>query len=247
MLIKSLLLAALLSAECMALGRKVPSNVKDLYNYAKNHRCRKPLSSSFQDGHGRKGFVYCGDRLDSQGIIYITGPSNSRGLADMDVDCDGANRSAGDCKNDPSGQDQTAFKDEVKKYGIPDLDSNKHGYVVLGNEGSSPSFNPAEYGIKPLSVVAVVCNNRLFYGVWGDTNGGTLVGETSVSLAQACFPKEGLNGDNGHEKHDVLYIAFKGNAAKPGAKGANWKAKNFAGFEKSLEHIGNKLVKKVST
>ncbi|EEP79842.1 hypothetical protein UREG_04688 [Uncinocarpus reesii 1704] len=192
------------------------------------------------------GFVYCGDRLISEGILYITGPSNTMALANMDVDCDGANRSDGDCKNDPSGQDQTAFKDEVRVYGISDLDSNKHGYVVLGNQGTSPWFEPKVYGIQPLSVVAVVCNNMLFYAVWGDTNGGILTGEASMSLAKACFPNEGLNGDNGHETHDVLYVAFNGSEAKPGAKGADWRANNFTTFEESLAHIGDRLVKRVS-
>lgn len=84
-----------------------------------------------------------------------------------------------------------------------------------------------------------------FYGVWGDTNGGTDVGEASVSLANACFPDEHLSGDNGHEKHDVLYVAFVGKQAKPGGKGANWKASSFNGFETSLAHIGDTLVSKI--
>lgn len=79
----------------------------------------------------------------------------------MDIDCDGANNSAGGCSNDPSGQGETAFKDTVKTYGIPDLDANIHPYVVFGNEGASPSFNPQSKGMKPLSVMAVVCNNQV--------------------------------------------------------------------------------------
>jgi chitosanase len=79
----------------------------------------------------------------------------------MDVDCDGANNSAGDCANDPSGQGETAFKDTVASYGISDLDANKHPFVVFGNSGASPSFDPQEYGIEPLSIMAVVCDNQL--------------------------------------------------------------------------------------
>jgi hypothetical protein len=78
----------------------------------------------------------------------------------MDVDCDGANNGAGKCSNDPSGQSQTAFKDTVQGYGISDLDANVHPYVVFGNEGSSPSFMPDSVGMKPLSVMAVVCNGQ---------------------------------------------------------------------------------------
>lgn len=93
--------------------------------------------------------------------MYITGPSNGEGLADMDIDCDGANNSAGDCANDPSGQGQTAFKHEVQDYGIEDLDSNKHSFVVLGNEGASPEYMPTSDGVESLSIVAVVCANKL--------------------------------------------------------------------------------------
>jgi len=59
------------------------------------------------------------------------------------------------------------------------------------------------------------------YGVWGDTNGGKSTGEASISLATACFGN-GMTGDNGYSSHDVLYLAFTGNAAKPGKDGANW-------------------------
>lgn len=41
----------------------------------------------------------------------------------------------------------------------------------------------------------------------------------------------------------MLYIAFKGTKAVPGADGANWKAKTFADFENSLAKIGDSLVK----
>ncbi|KAK2733937.1 hypothetical protein FQN57_001920 [Myotisia sp. PD_48] len=226
-------------------GRPVPANLRALYNQAKSRRCGSPVTRNrYDDGHGRGNFVYCGDRLQSDGIIYITGPSSSTPLADMDIDCDGANHTKGDCKNDNSGQGQTAFKDEVSKYGIEDLDANKHGYVVLGNE--RPRYLPSQSGVLSLSVVAVVCNNQLFYGVWGDTNGENRVGEASISLAQACFPDEKLNGDKGHGAHDVLYVAFRGQDAKPGRNGAAWKARDFNAFEKSLETIGNRLVSKIS-
>lgn len=87
---------------------------------------------------------------------------------------------------------------------------------------------------------------KQFYGVWGDTNGGVVIGETSISLAQACFPDEGLNGDNGHSEHDVLYVAFSGSDAKPGADGADWDASGFEAFEESLANIGDELVSKIS-
>ena len=84
-----------------------------------------------------------------------------------------------------------------------------------------------------------------FYGIWGDTNGGVLTGEASISLAQMCFSEMEISGNKGYTKHDVLYVAFMGKGAVPGAGGANWKANNSKTFEKSLEGLGNKLVAKI--
>lgn len=158
----------------------------------------------------------------------------------MDIDCDGANNSSGDCKNDPSGDDETAFKDQVQKYGISDLDANVHSYVVFGNQG----FNPQDYGMKPLSVMAIVCNGQLHYGVWGDTNGANTVGEASLALGQICFPNEGLTGDNGHGGFDVMYIGFTSGDTVP--TDANWKTTSRSAFEASLKTRGDKLVAALS-
>lgn len=86
--------------------------------------------------------------------MWIAGRSS---LADMDVDCDGVNNARGKCANDPTGQSITAFQDEVSRFGIEDLDANLHGYVVLGTR----KFDPRDVGVESLSVVAVVCNDRL--------------------------------------------------------------------------------------
>lgn len=67
----------------------------------------------------------------------------------------------GKCSNDPTGQPETAFKDQVSQYGISDLDATIHPYVVFGNEGAVPNFDPQEYGMKPLSVMAVVCDGQV--------------------------------------------------------------------------------------
>lgn len=83
--------------------------------------------------------------------------------------------------------------------------------------------------------------------MWGDTNGDDgppLIGEVSLSLGQACYGRA-VNGNAAHDENDVLYIAFKGSNAVPGAKGANWKAKTFADFESSLHAQGDKLVAKI--
>ncbi len=81
-----------------------------------------------------------------------------------------------------------------------------------------------------------------FYGIWGDTNGGTSTGEASLALGKLCFPNENLSGNNGHDLKDVLYIGFPGSQAVPGKSGANWKAKSTADFEASIKALGDELV-----
>lgn len=154
----------------LASAYELPANLKQIYNQHKVYfiprqifvtlltrmieqagTCSKKLSSSFSGGAS-----YCGDIPSA---IFLKGSDGK--YDNMDIDCDGANKSGGKCSNDPSGQGQTAFKDTVKTYGISDLDANIHPYVVFGNEGSSPSFNPQAKGMKPLSVVAVVCNSQV--------------------------------------------------------------------------------------
>lgn len=194
-------------------------------------------------------FAYCGDHLASDGIIYLQGTHGN--LVNMDIDCDGhQSKGNGDCASSGDTQSQTTWKDIVKGYkkGIDDVDAYIHSYVVLGNDGSKNgyvTFDPRKYGVEPLSVVAVVCGDKMFYGVWADTNGDDgppLVGEASLSLGQACYGRA-VNGDAAHDANDVLYIAFKGSKAVPGANGAKWNAKSFTEFESSLASLGDSLVK----
>lgn len=84
----------------------------------------------------------------------------------MDIDCDGQQGGAGDdgrCGSSEDTQSETSFKDTVAGYGIgvKDLDAKVHPYVVFGNDGTVPSFDPKRYGIQPLGVMAVVCGNPL--------------------------------------------------------------------------------------
>ncbi|KAG5779418.1 hypothetical protein H9Q73_006907 [Fusarium xylarioides] len=112
---------------------QLPQNLKSIYGNHKAGSCSNRLSSRFPEGA-----VYCGD---ISGAIYLKGSNGN--YDNMDIDCDGANNHAGACSNNPSGQGETAFKDTVKNHGIPDLDANVHPYVVFGNDGASPSFDPA--------------------------------------------------------------------------------------------------------
>ncbi|PFH55734.1 hypothetical protein XA68_17704 [Ophiocordyceps unilateralis] len=174
----------------------------------------------------------------------------------MDIDCDGDQKptTANDnrCEASTDTQARTRFREKVRRYGIPDLNPHVHTYVVFGNEGSKPRwpvFDPQQQGIKPLSVMAVVCNNKLIYGVWGDTNGDdgsqAMVGEASISLATACFG-DSMTGGNGHNGNDILYLAFPGRDAVPGAHGADWNASTFQQFERSLAPVGDRLLRRIA-
>ncbi|MBE3045377.1 glycoside hydrolase family 75 protein, partial [Candidatus Bathyarchaeota archaeon] len=160
----------------------------------------------------------------------------------------------GRCGPSTDAQSQTTFRETVESYdrGVKDLDANVHPYVVFGNSGSKRgwrNFDPEEYGIEPLSIMAVVCGDRLIYGVWGDTNGDDgphpMVGEASISVATACFG-DGITGNSGHDEDDVMYIAFVGEDAVPGARGADWSAKSYESFEKSIEERGDMLVERIN-
>jgi hypothetical protein len=87
----------------------------------------------------------------------------------MDIDCDGIQGGPGDdgrCHESSDTQPRTFFSDIVQSFtnGVADLNAYVHPYVVFGNTGNKPgyiNFDPQNYGIRPLSVMAVVCNNIL--------------------------------------------------------------------------------------
>jgi hypothetical protein len=71
-----------------------------------------------------------------------------------------------------------------------------------------------------------------------------MVGEAAISLATACFGNR-MNGNFGHDDNDVLYIAFQGKDAVPGAKGAAWDATSAEAFQQSIAEQGDKLVERI--
>lgn len=71
-----------------------------------------------------------------------------------------------------------------------------------------------------------------------------MVGEASISLATACYGTD-MNGNNGHAENDVLFIAFPGSDAVPGADGATWNASDYETFEESISSLGDKLIKRL--
>ena len=87
----------------------------------------------------------------------------------MDIDCDGIQGSPADdgrCGSSGDTQSITSFQWVLESYGTSqkDLDANIHPYIVFGNEGTKSgwkTFDPEKHGIKPLSVMAVVCGNKM--------------------------------------------------------------------------------------
>ena len=63
-----------------------------------------------------------------------------------------------------------------------------------------------------------------------------------MALADLCFPSEDLSGDKGHGAFDVMYIAFQGENAVPGGKGAAWTTQDSKVFEDSIKQLGDQLV-----
>ncbi|SPQ25530.1 512c8d22-86a6-4199-b128-6251811c7042 [Thermothielavioides terrestris] len=249
------LLQALLGAAAVS-AREVPATIRSFYNSlgAAGSCCNKLATGFYASDDGPDTFSYCGDHLSDYNVVYIQGVGGA--LADMDVDCDGAQRAGSDdgrCNSSTDTQGETAFRSTVAGYGrgIADLDPFVHPYVVFGNEGSKPgwkTFDPRAYGVEPLSVVAVVCGDQLLYAIWGDTNGDDgakpMVGEASIALATACFGSS-MSGNNGHDATDVLYLAFAGSEAVPGADGAAWDVGSFEEFEASIAALGDRLVQRV--
>ncbi|KAK4152698.1 endo-chitosanase [Chaetomidium leptoderma] len=253
----------LLSLATVGSARDAPQNLRDFYDSvrAKGH-CSNELASGFYSrANGPNTFSYCGDQLSSSGVIFLQGRDGA--LANMDVDCDGVAGAADDgrCRYSlsPDVQNVTTFRDLVAGYnkGVKDLNPYVHPYVVFGNapgtRGRSGwrAFDPTEHGMRPLSVMAVVCPNRkVVYGIWGDTNGDDgskpMVGEASLSLVTACGGP-GVTGDNGIDEDAALFVGFTGDEAVPGPDGADWAAKDFDTFERSIEALGDRLVGRVGT
>ncbi|KAJ5248759.1 hypothetical protein N7468_000210 [Penicillium chermesinum] len=120
-------------------------------------------------------------------------------VADMDVDCDGIDYK---CQGNQDGQSQTNFGAlaayEVPWIVLPDQFASAYSSVIPGN-----------------NIAAVICNGKMFYGIYGDSNGDTpeVIGEASWLMARTCFPGDNLNGNAGHGAVDVTYIVFTGSSA----------------------------------
>ncbi|CEO60467.1 Putative Chitosanase preproprotein [Penicillium brasilianum] len=146
-------------------------------------------------------------------------------VADMDVDCDGLDYK---CKGNPDGQPNTNFGAlaayEVPFFVIPDKFGTTYQNVLPGN-----------------NIGAVICNGKMFYGIYGDSDGDTpqVIGEASWLMARTCFPNDDLNGNSGHGAVDVTYILFTGNDAVLPSSALS---KNYVTNFSTLRSMGDKLI-----
>jgi hypothetical protein len=123
--------------------------------------------------------------------------------ADMDIDCDGGTGAT--CKSDPDYQSSTAG---VTSTGQP-LDASTLPYVVIPS--SSNGFNYKTAGLKMGSVVAVIYNGQVAYGILGDVGPAGVIGEASYAIAKQL----GINSSptSGGVDSGVTYVAFTGAGA----------------------------------
>jgi hypothetical protein len=125
--------------------------------------------------------------------------------ADLDVDCDGKQSAQCNLTADPAYQNQTSATDS---HGDP-LDAAALPYVVVPLPSSR--FDYAAAGLELGSVIAVIYQDRLEYGVFGDEGPAGIIGEASYAMASAL----GIDPDpsTGGTDSGVAYVAFTGPAA----------------------------------
>lgn len=122
--------------------------------------------------------------------------------ADMDIDCDGGQDQA--CLNDETYLPETSC---VTSTGQP-LNASRLPFVVLPQNSSANNWKDTNYGLKCGSLVAVIYNNKLEYGVFGDRGPKNIIGEASYAMAKRL----GINPDpnTGGTASGVTYIVFTG-------------------------------------
>jgi hypothetical protein len=120
--------------------------------------------------------------------------------ADMDIDCDGKQTSTCSRSTDPWYQSQTSFGGALDAAALP--------YVVIPLPSSK--FDYTKQGISGGQSVAVIYNDKVVYGVFGDEGPSNIIGEASVAMAKALgIPS---NPKSGGVDAGVTYIVFTGSS-----------------------------------
>jgi hypothetical protein len=122
--------------------------------------------------------------------------------ADLDVDCDGKQSPQCNLQKDPAYQNQTSATDSN---GDP-LDAATLPYVVVPLPSSRFDYGAA--GLAFGSVIAVIYQGKIEYGVFGDEGPKAIIGEASYAMAASL----GIDPDpsTGGTDSGVTYIAFTG-------------------------------------
>lgn len=152
------------------------------------------------------GGPYASDGSGTADISICGFPGAVAWTADMDIDCDGKMSTACNLSTDPSYMDQTAATDSN---GDP-LDAATLPFVVIPGRGTRFDYIDAGLGMR--SVVAVIYDGKVEYGVLGDVGPQAIIGEASYAMAVLL----GIDPDpsTGGVESGVAYIAFTGTESK---------------------------------
>lgn len=149
---------------------------------------------------------YKTDADSSVADIPICGLTNALfWKADMDIDCDGKSSTVCNKTADPAYQGQTSASDSN---GDP-LDAAALPFVVVPLP--STRFDYKKAGLALGSVIMVLYQGRIAYGIFGDEGPSSIIGEASYAMAKALgIPSSPKTGgvDSG-----VTYVAFTGKSA----------------------------------
>ncbi len=178
--------------ELGALSDEIPPTAAQLLS--KVVGCDQILGGRYaSDAGGTSRVSVCG----GPGVVYWT--------ADMDIDCDGRRTEECNSSTDPSYQGQTATTDSMGRY----LDAAALPFVVV--PARSWRWNYRTSDLRFGSVVAVIFEDRVEYGVIGDSGPQAIIGEASYAMAERLGidpnPRIGGTAD------PVTYIAFTGDVA----------------------------------
>jgi hypothetical protein len=178
------------SADAMADGASVPTAAELM---AKLATCNKVGGDYATDSGGPQTVSICG----LTGAVFWK--------ADMDVDCDGTMSAQCNTTTDPSYQNQTSATDS---HGNP-LDAATLPYVVVPLPSTRWDYMTG--GLALGSVIAVIYNDKVEYGVFGDEGPSSIIGEASYAMAQSLGIDP--NPSTGGVDSGVAYIAFTGASA----------------------------------
>jgi len=152
------------------------------------------------------GGPYASDASGPAEISICGYPDAVAWTADLDIDCDGKTTPQCNLSTDPSYMDQTAATDSN---GDP-LDAATLPFVVI--PGRSARFDYIDAGLGMRSVVVVIYDGKVEYGVLGDVGPQAIIGEASYRMAELL----GIDPDpsTGGVESGVAYIVFTGEGAK---------------------------------